>query len=100
MIKFLLFIAFFYFIVKFISRMFLPSPGSRQSSAGSPFQQFTQFYQQQQQRQRQQQNQNRHGDQYTRSQSSTGNTSQQRFEGVEEADFEIIDEDQDQKQNS
>lgn len=96
MIKFLLFIVLFYFLVKFVSRMFLPVSGSQRTSR-SPFEQFSQFYQQQQQYQ--QGNSNRYEDQFDRSGNSTGR-GQERFSGIEEADFEIIDEEQEQQQKS
>ncbi|MGM0587725.1 MAG: hypothetical protein ACQETE_04890 [Bacteroidota bacterium] len=84
-------------MVKFVSRLFLPTTGSRQRTGQSPFTHFYQFYQQQQHQNQYQSNSD--GDQYTRS--SQQQTRQgDRFAGVEEAEFEVIDEEEESTSHS
>lgn len=81
----LLFFVVMYFLVKLISRLFLPSSNGNKSRNGASFIFRTFQRMAENQRQQQQQNQNRS--------SKTGNSSK-RFEEIEEAEYEEITEEE------
>lgn len=78
-LKTLAFIIIFYLLVKFISRLFLPSPGRKNSSFRVFYRVFRNMREQQKRQQQQQQ-------------SRSGNRQQNksRFEEIEEAEFEEV----------
>lgn len=81
----LLFLVVMYFLVKIISRLFMPSQSKQKKQRGASF-----FYRAFQQfaEQNQQQNQSR------RPQQPSNSGSQQRFEEIEEAEFEDVTDDE------
>ncbi len=79
----LLFFVLMYFLVKFISRLFLPTKSKNRNRKGASFFYNTfQQFQQQQQKQQQQQQQNRHRRQ--------SNNNSDHFSEIEEAEFEDV----------